>query len=271
MAGSKRPKVSLLRYTFLSECIGRQQDVNILLPYGCYSEAAPAERPYKTLWLLHGMSDDRDTWLRNSVIETIARENDLAVVMPDAANSFYTDMAYGPRYYTYITEELPRVLRGLLPLSDKKEDNLLAGFSMGGYGAFKIGLTKPESFGAVGCLSPAVDVARLADEAFGDEKGADKRTMFVSIFGDEARSLRGGRHDIRRLIDECNEKKTQPPIFMSCGTEDFLYGDFLYFSEYVSDRGYDVTVSSGAGAHDWNVWNRDIALFVRFLKKRKLI
>ena len=100
---SKRPKVSLLKFTFLSKYIGRQQDINVLLPYGCYSDAEPAKKPYKTLWLLHGKSDDYNTWLRNSAVETIARENNLAVVMPDAGNSFYTNMAYGPDYYNYIT------------------------------------------------------------------------------------------------------------------------------------------------------------------------
>lgn len=275
MAGSKRPKVSLLRYTFLSECIGRQQDVNILLPYGCYSDAVPAERPYKTLWLLHGMSDDRETWLRNSVIETLARENDLAVVMPDAANSFYTDMAYGPRYYTYITEELPRVLRGLLPLSDKKEDNFLSGFSMGGYGAFKIGLTKPDCFAAVGCLSSAVDVARLAEDAFSldpdSAQGRDKQAIFLSVFGSEARNLSQSSHDIRVIIDQCNAEKKQPPVFMSCGTEDFLYADNVSFVKYVQEKGYDVTWTDGPGAHDWNVWNRDIVKFIEFLKSKSLL
>lgn len=275
MAGAKRPKVSLLRYTFLSECVGRQQDVNILLPYGCYSESEPAKRPYRTLWLLHGMSDDRDTWLRNSVVETLARENDLAVVMPDAANSFYTDMSYGPRYYTYITEELPRVLRGFLPLSCKKADNFLAGFSMGGYGALKIGLTKPEDFAAIGCLSSAVDAARLSDEAFAMPSdmpaGRDKQAMFLSVFGDEAKKLAGSRHDIRRLIDECNAKKQQPPVFMSCGTEDFLYADNVAFAKYVGQKGYDVTWTDGPGAHDWNVWNRDIAGFIGFLKNKRLL
>lgn len=35
--------------------------------------------------------------------------------------------------------------RSFFPLSDKREENFVAGLSMGGYGAIKLGLRKPES------------------------------------------------------------------------------------------------------------------------------
>ena len=277
---AKRPKVSLLQFTFLSKYIGRQQTVNLYLPYGCYSAAEQAQRPYKVLWLLHGKSDDYNTWLRNSVAETIARENDLAVVMPDAGNSFYTDMAYGPAYYTYITEEIPEVLYGLLPLSQKKEDNFLCGFSMGGYGTLKIGLSHPERFAALCAMSSAADIVELmAGRAEPVETPADgsfseaefNRTLAISVFGDELDRLKGSKHDLFALFDRANEKGVQPPVYMTCGTEDGLIkgNDKLY--AYCHERGYDVTYETGPGAHDWNVWNRDIQQFIRFLKERGLL
>lgn len=54
--------------------------------------------------------------------------------------SFYTDMDAGYKYWTFISEELPALARSFFPLSEEREDTFIAGLSMGGYGAFKLGL-----------------------------------------------------------------------------------------------------------------------------------
>ncbi len=40
-------------------------------------------------------------------------------------------MAYGHQYFTFVSEELPKFVRAIFPLSDKREDNFVAGMSMG--------------------------------------------------------------------------------------------------------------------------------------------
>ncbi|MDE5801608.1 MAG: hypothetical protein K2I22_01670 [Lachnospiraceae bacterium] len=40
-------------------------------------------------------------------------------------------------YFTFVSEELPAICRDFFPnMSDKREDTLAAGLSMGGYGAW---------------------------------------------------------------------------------------------------------------------------------------
>lgn len=56
-------------------------------------------------------------------------------------------------FYTYIVEELPVLMRQFFPLSEKREDNFIAGNSMGGYGAMKIGINNPDRYAAIGCFS----------------------------------------------------------------------------------------------------------------------
>ncbi|GMA60977.1 hypothetical protein GCM10025859_14170 [Alicyclobacillus fastidiosus] len=73
--------------------------------------------------------------------------------MPQVHRSAYTDMAYGNRYWTFLSEELPEVARSFFHLSDAREDNFVAGLSMGGYGALKWALRKPEQFVAAASLS----------------------------------------------------------------------------------------------------------------------
>ena len=72
------------------------------------------------------------------------------VVMPSVYNSAYTDMKYGLDYFSYLTEELTDFVERNFPAATKRENRFIAGMSMGGYGAYKWGLTCPEKFAAIG-------------------------------------------------------------------------------------------------------------------------
>ena len=110
--------------------------VNVILPQKCTTligMTTEGMENYKTLYLLHGLSDDQSIWMRRTSIERYAAEHGIAVVMPSVGRSWYTDTAYGANYFTFITKELPKVCRGFFKgMSDKREDTLIAGLSMGG-------------------------------------------------------------------------------------------------------------------------------------------
>ena len=71
--------------------------------------------PSPVLYLLHGLSDDDTIWLRRTSIERYVAPLGLAVVMPQVHRSYYTDEAYGGRYWTFLSEELPQSGRHVLP------------------------------------------------------------------------------------------------------------------------------------------------------------
>ena len=106
--------------------------------------AAPAptrEGPWPTLYLLHGYTGNQVDWLYRSDIEKWAMQHGYAVIMPSGGNSFYLDNeTTGERYGVFIGEELVEVTRKMFPLSHKREDTVIAGLSMGGYGAIRNGL-----------------------------------------------------------------------------------------------------------------------------------
>ena len=85
----------------------------------------------------------------------------LAVIMPAVQNSFYTDMVHGGKFLTFLTEELPAMLHDLFPLSTERADTFVAGLSMGGYGAFKLALTRPDLYAAAASLSGALDIREV--------------------------------------------------------------------------------------------------------------
>src|SRR5678815_1741952 len=124
--------MALLDVHCFSESLAQSVSFYVLLPDGS------VRRPYPTLYLLHGLSDDHTIWLRRTSIERYSAARNLAVVMPAGARSFYQDMASGPRYWTFLSEELPALCRQWFPLSDDREDNFAAGLSMGGYGALRL-------------------------------------------------------------------------------------------------------------------------------------
>ena len=109
------------------------------------------QNKYPVLYLLHGMTDNQTIWTRNTSIERYAAEHGIAVVMPNAHLGWYTDMQYGFDYFTFFSEELPTLCERFFPcISNDPKDRFVTGNSMGGYGAFKLGLTCPEKFAAIG-------------------------------------------------------------------------------------------------------------------------
>ena len=114
------------------------------------------------LYLLHGLSDDHTAWLRYTSIERYATARGLAVVMPAVHRSFYADEAHGHAYWHFVSEELPAIVAAFFRLSERREDTFVAGLSMGGYGALKLGLHHPERFAAVASLSGRRRRARAA-------------------------------------------------------------------------------------------------------------
>ena len=66
--------------------------------------------------------------------------------MASAGNYFYQDMYRGSAYRTFFTEELPMFITSVFPVSKKREDTYIAGFSMGGYGAWYLALSAPHLY-----------------------------------------------------------------------------------------------------------------------------
>jgi S-formylglutathione hydrolase FrmB len=117
-----------------------------------------SEGKYPVLYLLHGLSDDYTIWQRRTSIERYVADMEIAVVMPDADTSFYSDMVHGRKYWTFLSEELPEIVHDFFPnISEKREDTFVAGLSMGGYGAYKLALGT-DRFAAAASLSGAVDL-----------------------------------------------------------------------------------------------------------------
>jgi len=252
--------MALLQINFLSKYLMMDTQVTVIIPtltgkdlQNPLEAVYNREKKFPTLYLLHGFLGDNTNWLRYTSIERYANEKGIAVVMPSAYNSFYTDMAYGVKCWSYISEELPLVMRSLFPLSDKREDNFVAGLSMGGYGAMKWALRRPDFFSAGASLSGALDIVEIIESADGISK-----PFHISLFGDLTK-VKGSENDLFYLAENLKEKGLPAPkIYIACGTEDRLYPANIRFKEHLQKLGYEVTYEEGPGGHDWSFWDRYI-------------
>jgi putative tributyrin esterase len=256
--------MALIHCDFFSDVLGLSCSMCVILPQetgrqiGMASTATQERHP--TLWLLHGMSDDHTIWQRRTSIERYVAPLGLAVVMPAVHRSYYTDMAHGYKYWTYVSEELPAIARSFFPLSEKREENFVAGLSMGGYGAFKLAMRHPDRYAAGASLSGAVDtaeVARLRDE--------DRRPEMANIFGDMS-ELPGSDNDLFHVAETfAKSDGPKPKLFQCCGTEDFLIEQNRAFHNHATKLGLDLTYHEDPGDHEWGYWDRWIQHILEWL------
>lgn len=255
--------MALIHCHFKSSVLNLHTSIEVILPIGWPENPGDPlkfTKAYQVLWLLHGYSDDQTIWQRLTSIERYADAVGLAVVMPAVEHSFYTDMYAGPKYWTFISEELPAVARALFPLSPAREDNFVAGLSMGGYGAFKLALRCPERFAAAASLSGAVDI--VASARRGPRLRVRERRM---IFGNLSK-LAGSENDLLALAEVVAKSQgPRPRLYQWCGTEDFLYQDNLTFRNHANKLGLDLTYEEGPGSHAWQYWDAQIQRVLEWL------
>ncbi|WP_409341190.1 alpha/beta hydrolase [Paenibacillus sp. MBLB4367] len=256
--------MAFIQCDFASETLGLAVSMNVILPQrtsqqiGMNGKAGEGKHP--TLYLLHGMSDDHTIWMRRTSIERYVSGLGIAVVMPAVNRSYYANMVTGPQYWTFISEELPKLARSFFPLSDKREDNFVAGLSMGGYGAFKMALSHPERFAAAASLSGAL----LTDWLF-ETRPHEARLIFGS-----KEQFAGSENDLIALAEKTagNTQVSSPLLYQCCGTEDFLYAENAQFREHAKKLFLPLTYEEEPGTHEWGYWDAKIKRVLEWLPLR---
>lgn len=283
--------MALLHLDFESEYMRSNQDVYIIVP-DRPKLTPPAEfygekRRYPVLWLLHGTFGGYSDWLRKSNIELYTAKKEMIVVMPGIGNADYEawdNFTLGIDSEKYITDELMPLVHSWLPASDRREDNFVAGLSMGGGGALKLALLHPELFEAAAVLSyaPADMETQKAEleELFGADR--DELLALNDMWHSKIRSYnRMHRYssvdeylaspaNTWRLLEESAGRKELPRLLFTCGSEDPLMTEnFRALKKHFEESGREAEWSEGPGGHSWPVWDRDIQKALEFFGLNK--
>jgi S-formylglutathione hydrolase FrmB len=253
----------------MSKVLGRTVPMNVILPVD--KMAFPGmtvgeNKPYKTLYLLHGVLGNYTDWVSGTNIHRWAESKDLAVVMPSGDNMFYVDNRSGHNNYgEFIGEELVDITRKMFPLSNRREDTFIAGLSMGGYGALRNGLKYYDKFGYIAGLSSALETENLVNRTNENLLFFMNRSFSEGIFGDLTKVIDSDMNPkwlARKLIEK---QENIPKIYMACGDKDFLLEANRDFRSYLKNIGIDVMYEEGPGGHDWDFWDQYIKKVLNWL------
>ncbi len=245
--------MAFLECRFFSESLRLSTSMSVILPQRTTGaeiglEAGGVAGRCPVLYLLHGLSDDHTIWSRRTSIERYAAAHGLAVVMPEVHRSFYCDMIYGGAYWTYLSEELPRICPEFFPIDPSREATFACGFSMGGYGAFKLGLACGDRFAAVASLAGALDMASRLELMRSDLMGEREWT---GVLG-PGLPFTGGENDLFHLAtDAVKKKRPVSRLFQHCGRNDFLYENNQTFRKFVNHKPFTHTYEESDGGHHW--------------------
>ena len=237
---------------FYSPALGRIWAYNVYLP----EHYADSGLHYPVLFLLHGFGANRDQWVEHGDIGGIADRLIAAreippciIVMPSAGRSWYLDG----------TEDMETaIIQNLIPEIDRqfrtiprRDGRVIAGESMGGYGALRFILRYPELFSAGALLSPAIYVP---------EPPANSGARLSPVFA------RDGRfdpaiwiaNDYPALLKPFLARGIEVPLYLGVGNLDELNIGYHLAKLYVIWRshGWSTRYRVAVGRHDFVVWRK---------------
>lgn len=240
--------MALITCNLYSQVLKRAVDIDIVLPTITLPESMSLSessldhqllsydhrKGFPIVYLLHGFGNNQHQWLGYTNIELFAEERNICIVIFSAENKKYLNTE-SDEFERFIQEELPDFMTNSFPVSKRREDTYIAGLSMGGFGALYHGLAKPEQYAAIGAFSPALNMAGVTVDLF-------------------------------QRVAQLTEFKQK--IFLSCGTEDFLYEDNLKMKNLLIQKEADLTWQPAEGfKHEWRFWNQTVEAFLDWLPR----
>ncbi len=149
------------------------RDVFVYLPP---SYSRDTRRRYPVVIFLHGYTATAEAYVRtfdlpqsaDNAIAGGARE--MIIVLPDAftaySGSMYSSSVTTGDWESYVADDLVDYIDGHYRTLSRRESRGLSGHSMGGYGTVRIGMKRPDAFGALYAMSSCcllIDPARGGD------------------------------------------------------------------------------------------------------------
>jgi S-formylglutathione hydrolase FrmB len=185
----------LVEHTFATPGLSppfAETKVRVLLP----RDLGAGGRRHPVVLLLHGIGDDHRSWTTNqdgwpTKLEDFTADKDVIVVMPQAGanaqagwySDWFNDGAFGaPAWETFHLVQLLGFVDRAYPTRPDRNGRVVAGLSMGGYGAMSYAARHPDLFAGAFAFSGAVDNETLAPYL---------QATYPGLYGDRA------RHEIR--------------------------------------------------------------------------
>jgi S-formylglutathione hydrolase FrmB len=163
---------------------------------------------------------------------------------------------------------LRRRIESDFPVDRRWQSRAVAGISMGGFGAVKLALKRPDLYSAAGSLSGAL--APL------DWPGVQEAPLFVRptlkrVFGRTESANNLADNDLRRLMSRpWRPRDPRPRFLLRCGQEDKYQLDQAASRTYdqLSEAGFTADLTLEPGGHNWRYWRQSVVELVAWHAER---
>jgi S-formylglutathione hydrolase FrmB len=212
----------------------------VFLPAGYSAPQAQAQR-YPVLYLLHGLGGNEQSaavdgeW---NALQDLRRDHklgDFLLVAPDGWDTFYINSRDGKTLYGdfFVREFMPYIEHSYRVRAGRAA-HAVTGFSMGGYGAFRIAFAHPELFGSVSAHSAALMREPPIGVNAGASSGNIAAQLLASVFGNPIDRKFWDLNSPFVLAKTNAAQLSKMKIYFDCGTED-SYGFYAGASDLNRD------------------------------------
>jgi putative tributyrin esterase len=269
--GERRAEITTVQ--FKSQIIGQTLPYQALLP----PDYPTSVTRYPVLFLLHGLTGRYTDWFTRTNLADYAARYRLIIITPDGRDSWYTDSATVPtdKYETYFFSELlPDVDDRFRTIKDRRGRGV-AGLSMGGYGALKFALRRPDQFGFAASMSGALDAATRTDEKPGFAWDF-LRPSILAAYGAKNSPARAA-NDLHQLASGLTPSQigALPFLYFDCGMEDGFLETNRDLAAIFLMKKIPHEYRQLPGGHDWGYWDKQsreiLRVFTGHLKRSGVV
>jgi S-formylglutathione hydrolase FrmB len=220
-----------------------------------HPQTSAAERNYPVLFLLHGWSGNHKYWNSIADIQKYSDEYGFIIVCPEGFyNSWYLNsLTDNKSQYEkfFFNDLLPEIFS---KYNADTSNVFISGLSMGGHGAMKLFLARPELFKGAGSMSGVLDLTFYPN----NPHIMDQLGPYAS-----AKEKWEANSAIYNLYKVTGMGKA---VFLDCGTDDFTYEPTKAYYEKCVKLGINAMFISRPGKHNKEFWMKSIKYNLDFFK-----
>lgn len=242
----------LSHITVKSKALGRRADVTAFVP-----EDVEEGTLMPIVTLLHGVYGSHWAWAFKGEAHLTARTLIAQKLIPPMVLLMPSDGLWGDGsgyiphtdadYEQWIVEEVPTIAYQFANACSPASPRYLAGLSMGGFAALRIGAKYPGLFKAISAHSSATHINQLASLIEETTDGWSSQAVDQDVFA----ALEGAKGSL-------------PRIRFDCGTHDQLLAANRTLHRKMESAGIDHTYEELPGGHDWDYWKSNLCRSLMF-------
>ena len=249
-----------------SRILSAQVKYNVYLP----DSFGKTEKQYPVVYLLHGLSDDYESWVKKGNMQIVVDELigtgeacEMVIVMPNAGgpDTHHTWNGYfnmpGWSYEDFFFQEFLPAVEAKYRIVGDKGHRAVMGLSMGGGGSTVYAQRHPDMFSSCYAMSAWLDNG--GDEVWPLDSPKDCLYYVAKSVRDHS-----ALGFLDRADDDTLARLRTVAWFIDCGDDDFLLDLNIAFHQKMRDRGVKSELRVRNGVHNWEYWHLALRMSLPF-------